>query len=758
MSRAQHRNFLIGLTSAIFLTATPGLAQVGQEDGDSDEEYTEDIIVIGDSGRGAVVGQPAVEVELSEEDIASYGASNIQDLISQIAPLTSSSRGRGGGAPVLLLNGKRIADRREIFHIPPEAIEKVQVLPEEVALRYGYAADQRVINFILKSDFTALTTEAEYGQSWHGDPHTVELEADYLSLTKSGRWSLNSEYTHSSRVLESDRDIIGDDGTTNAGHYRTLVPESDALTVGGLYSTSLGDTLGLTLNAQHERTDSRALRGRDMATGLVQQRDGKSRTTHLAATMDGAVSGWQWTWTANADWVRSASLSFERGGAVNEETSSLQRTFDSDLNVSGALVSLPAGDAMLSLRAGLSDIDLDSDRDRAGATTSQSLSRTDSNGRANLEIPLLRNAEGALGALGQLSLNANGGAQHLSDFGTLYSYGYGLMWKPSRALTINASVAHEKAAPPIQQLGAPLTVTENVAVYDLSRGETVLVEIASGGNSMLGPEKRSDFKLGISWEPPFVEGLTLLADYYDNSSRGQIADLPLLTPEVEAAFTDRVTRDANGKLVALDQRSINFSRSGNRVLRYGFDFQKRFGASESAGGGRGGGRQSGRRGRFGDGGRWNVDVFHSIRLEDEVLVRPGLKLDLLDGDALGSSNGAIRHLVEMEGGWAYKGIGLRASAKYESGSRVDGGDTGSDLQFGDLFTVDLRTFVDFDNNPQLLAVYPWLKGMRLRLKVENLFDTVREVRDGNGLVPLSYQSGYVDPRGRMLELSVRKQF
>ena len=721
-----------------------------------DEDSAHDIIVIGDSGRGKVIGRSAVEVELGEEDIASYGASNIQDLISQIAPLTSSSRGRGGGRPVMLLNGKRIADRREIFHMPPEAIEKVQVLPEEVALRYGYAADQRVINFILKSDFAAFTAEAEYGQSWHGDPRTIELEGNYLNLTKSGRWSLNSDYTYSSRVLESDRGIVGDDGTTAAGRYRTLAPESDELIIGALYSTSLSDTLGLTLNAEHERTDSEALRGRDTISGLVLQRDSKSRTTHIAATMDGVLSGWQWTWTANADWVHSSALN-ERGGSVLEDSSSLQRTFGTDLNTSGTLVSLPAGDAMLSLRAGLSDTSLDSDRERAGASTSQTLGRTDSNARLNLELPILRNENGALGAFGQLSLNLNAGTQHLSDFGTLYSHGYGMTWKPSRRFTINASMAHEKTAPTIQQLGAPLTVTENVTTYDLTRGETVLVALTSGGNSALTAEKRSDFKLGVSWEPAFVEGLTFIADYYDNDSKGQIADLPLLTPEIEAAFSNRVMRDSNGKLIALDQRSINFSRSSNRVLRYGFDFQKRFGSSEGAGGGR---RASSPRrgGRFGGGGRWNVNIFHSIRLEDEVLIRPGLKLDLLDGDALGGSSGAIRHLVEMEGGWSYKGLGLRTSAQYESGSKVDGGDTGSDLRFGDLFTVDLRAFVNLGHNQQVVARYPWLKGVRLRLKVENLFDTVREVRDGNGVVPLSYQRGFVDPRGRTFELSLRKQF
>jgi len=753
MLRMQKKSlFLALLMCSALALPVQAYAQAEQEDDVVDAHGEQEIIVLGRSYRGEVIGESAVEVELGEEDIASYGASNIQELISQIAPLTRSSRGQGGGAAVLLVNGRRIASRREIFRMPPEAIAKVQVLPEEVALRYGYAADQRVINFILKQDFAAITTEVEYGQSGEGDPRTLELEGNYLKLTETGRWALNSEYTRSSRVLESARNIRGEDGTTNAGQFRTLEPQSDELILGGLYNASLTETLGLTLNAEHERAESEALQGKDGLSGLVQQRDSKSRTTHFGTTLEGVLSGWQWTWTANADWVRSHSLSFERGGGITESSASRQRTLGSDLNISGTLFSLPAGDVIMGLRTGVSDIAYDSDRDRSGVLTAQKLDRTEKVARANLDIPLLRNAGGLLQNLGSVSANINGSVQHLSDFGTLYSHGYGVTWKPSRNLTVNASMAHEKNAPGIGQLGAPLTTSYNVPIYDFARGETALVAVTSGGNPALNAEKRSDFKAGLAWEAPFVEGLTLLLDYYDNQSDGQIADLPLLTPEIEAAFPERVERDSDGRLIAIDQRSINFSQSSNQVLRYGFNFQKRFGESE------GGGRGRGSPGRFGSGGRWNASIFHSIRLKDEVLVRPGLKLDLLDGDALSSNSGATRHLVELEGGWFFNGVGIRTSAKYESGRHVDGGLTGSDLDFSDLFMLDMRVFVRFDTNASLLERHPWLKGVRLRLKVENLFDARREVRDSNGQVPLSYQPGYIDPRGRFMEISLRKQF
>ena len=104
---------------------------------------------------------------LDARDIRAYGANNITDLLAALAPQTGSAQGRGGGRPVVLLNGHRISGFREIRSIPTEAIERVEILPEEVALTYGYRADQRVVNFVLRERFRALTTEAGVtGRVW----------------------------------------------------------------------------------------------------------------------------------------------------------------------------------------------------------------------------------------------------------------------------------------------------------------------------------------------------------------------------------------------------------------------------------------------------------------------------------------------------------------------------------------------------------------------------------------------------------------
>ena len=81
-------------------------------------------------------------------------------MLDAVAPQTGSARGRGGGRPILLLNGQRISGFREMRDLPPEAIERMEILPEEVALKYGYAADQRVVNIVLRRRFNSTNVEA----------------------------------------------------------------------------------------------------------------------------------------------------------------------------------------------------------------------------------------------------------------------------------------------------------------------------------------------------------------------------------------------------------------------------------------------------------------------------------------------------------------------------------------------------------------------------------------------------------------------
>ena len=153
----------------------------------------DEIVVSIDRESGRVIGDIPAEITLGAEDIRAFGVSNIADLLRELGPQVRSGRGRGGDAPVVLMNGKRVSGFSEIRNIPAEALLRVEILPEEVALKYGYRADQRVINFVLRERFRAFTTEVELGGPTDGGRTSAEAELNFLRISKGTRLSLESE-------------------------------------------------------------------------------------------------------------------------------------------------------------------------------------------------------------------------------------------------------------------------------------------------------------------------------------------------------------------------------------------------------------------------------------------------------------------------------------------------------------------------------------------------------------------------------------
>jgi outer membrane receptor protein involved in Fe transport len=80
------------------------------------------------------------------------------------------------------------------------------------------------------------------------------------------------------------------------------------------------------------------------------------------------------------------------------------------------------------------------------------------------------------------------------------------------------------------------------------------------------------------------------------------------------------------------------------------------------------------------------------------------------------------------------------------------------LFFSDAATVNLRLFANLGQQQKLVQEIPFLRGSRVTLAIDNLFDTRPEVRDATGATPLSYQPFYLDPLGRSVRLSFRKMF
>jgi hypothetical protein len=113
----------------------PTSTQVQAATPDTDSTEDEDIVITGKPPRGSVVGDIPPDNVMSSRDVRSTGATNFDELLESIAPQLGSLRDPGADRPLVLLNGRRVSSYRELRDIPIEAIQRVDILPEEVALK-----------------------------------------------------------------------------------------------------------------------------------------------------------------------------------------------------------------------------------------------------------------------------------------------------------------------------------------------------------------------------------------------------------------------------------------------------------------------------------------------------------------------------------------------------------------------------------------------------------------------------------------------
>lgn len=758
-----------------------------------------DIIVTGARSFASVVSDIPADEVLDENAIASYGASNVADLVSALSVQTRGGRARGSGPPVVLVNGRRVSGFGEIRNLPPEAISRVEVFPEEVALDYGFAADQRVINFVLKDQFSAITTEVEAGGATDGGRWGQEVEAGLFRIRGRTRLNLSAEYTRFTPLTEAERDIVQASGVAGDGALRTLAGGSDQFAVEGTYGLPLAQQIGASLNLRYDHNQTRGLLGpRALAPDQPLRAQNQSDTFHAGLSTDGRLGRWRWTLTGNYDHVtgtaaneRNAPTPVTGSGITIDRTRSVSDTADLDLVLSGSPLTLPAGRVRTTFQSGWREISLDTRSERQSVVTLADLGRTALTASANIDVPVASRSDDVLAFLGDLSVNGRFAVRDVSDFRLLESYTAGFNWSPFERVDLVATWVGEETAPSVTQLGAPRLVTAGRTIFDFGRNETVLADVITGGNPALLAETRRDFRVQANWRPIPDTDLLLTTSYANARSRNTTSEFPLLTPEIEAAFPGRVTRGPDGRITSVDFTPVNFARTEARQIRSGISFARAFGQPQrgqggpgmgrgpGAGGGPppGAGRVPGGRGGGGGrgfgggmfggpgaGGRWSIAVYHTLRLDDEILIRPGVPvLDLLGGSATGASGGSPRHEVEFDGGWFNKGIGFRFNGNWREGSTVvggpiAGGGTASDLDFSSTFNVSLRAFVDMNQQTSLINAVPALRNVRVRLLAANLFNDRQDVRDANGVIPLRYQQGFIEPTGRYLEIAISKRF
>lgn len=830
-------------------------ADVQIEDEESRSARDTDILVVATKFGGQIEAPQAPIATFDETEIQALGATSVGELIARVSPQTSSGRGRGeGGMPLILVNGQRITNFREMRNYPPEAIKRVEILPEEVALRFGSPPNTRVVNLILKDNFESRAVEGGYSLPTRGGFDAWRGEATLLKIKKLNRFTVTGTTSDTSPLFESERGVIQTTGTVatvgtdpDPAAFRTLISDSRNFGLSSAWTKGIGKdgTKGsLTISAEANRSDSRGFSGLNTvlltdpsaATALRTLPGAIQRTTRSTSIQGGlgynAMFGrWQFSATVDGTHSETRTLIDRRADTSGLVTAAAAGTLpitgplpalasagrdlatnnservESLITLSGRPLRVPAGEIATTFKTGITWIDFDS-LDQRSTVGPVSLQRFRVQGGINVAVPLTSRRENFGAGIGDITLNLSGNYSHLSDFGQVNDWSVGLTWGVTEKLNLQASYIVNQEAPSISQLGNPQILTLNVPYFDFSRNETALVSVTSGGNPLLRREQQRDVKLSANWKLPFMANSNLVVEWFRNRSSDVTASFPLLTPEIEAAFPGRVTRDlSTGQLLAIDQRPVTFARQESSRLRWGFNLTGTIGKAPAGGGGgmfgmggggarpaarpagaapeaaptptpppptagaaprAGGGPRGGGRGgggfmaaMGGNGqGRWSLGVYHTAQFQNRVLIAPaGPTLDLLNGDSL-SSGGSPRHGLEFNGGAFYKGLGLFFEGGWKAPTTVEasGLPGTSNLRFGSITNVNLFLFSEFSMMPKLTKQAPFLKGARISLRIENLLGSAQKVTDESGVVPISYQRDYLDPRGRVISIEFRKMF
>jgi hypothetical protein len=192
-----------------FAAASPATAQSAQRRTSApkaqpkNEDPGPAIIVTGE--RNSIVKGLDPLATLDHNALDSIGATSMSDLLRVIKPLTQSA---DGGDPIFLLNGQRVSSYQEIGSLPPEAIDKVEILPEPAALRFGYPPTRRVVNFITKRNFRQIEASVAAGTTIRPGSSIAEGNFNLTRLHKDQRITLTLQRQHASSLLQSNRHVL----------------------------------------------------------------------------------------------------------------------------------------------------------------------------------------------------------------------------------------------------------------------------------------------------------------------------------------------------------------------------------------------------------------------------------------------------------------------------------------------------------------------------------------------------------------------
>ena len=706
------------------------------------------------------------------------GASSFDELLEAIAPDIGVARGSGAARPLVLLNGRRVSSYRELRDIPIEAVTRVDILPEEVALKYGYPPDQKVVNVVLQNRFSETVAQLTGNTASHDGYTGGGADLTKIFLSPKQRTTMNLHAGTSDILRGSQRSLVEQQyESEGTGATGLLLPPELGVRGTGIWHDSLPNDVDATVNVEVAHSNGHLLSGLSEQLPAELRRHTLDDTLHVGGTLTGDRAQWHWSVTSNGDLERNRTSTTDLGQEF-APGSALSRFASAglDATANGPLFDAPGGSADVTFRAAGSGQYLDIEQAHFATPPAGSTSRGTGTLAASVDVPISHRRQ-AFSALGNFTVNGNAEVNQLSDFGTLTRVGAGANWSPFFNVTLIGSWDHDQRAPSVRQLGDPFVETPGTRIFDFTNALVNRVAVVTGGNPELRTDTRDTIDISGEWQPFQSSNFRLRGEYAHVTIERPISNITVF-PEIEQVFPSRFVRDAAGNLVSVDLRPVNFASAHRDTLMLGFDFTKPLRSHKITNSEVESAVQKARAAGIAvpesatapgasstsltnipsANGRLTFSLTDTITLVDRALIAPGLpQLDYLHGAPIGQSGGQPRHQVQAQAGWSNNGFGARIGANWRSATNVIAL-TGDELHFSPVATFDLRLFANVGQYLPIVSKHPWLRGASMRFEVGNIFNARSNVHNAAGMIPPGYETSMLDPLGRTFKLSIRKQF
>jgi len=331
-----------------------------------------------------------------------------------------------------------------------------------------------------------------------------------------------------------------------------------------------------------------------------------------------------------------------------------------------------------------------------------------------------------------------------NEFGDATKPRFGGSYRPWSWLMLRATYGKAFKVPTLSDLNRPTNrqnqnfgTAGSFVLFDTFRNEQLLGQVVNltGGNPALLPEESVTRNYGVILEPPFalLKGLSLALDHWDIRMTNRVGsvnyqDRLAFRPDLFLRGTPTaadITAGLPGRIVEIDNRSINIAQFNTAGYDYSLRYDRRFE-------------------RWGDY-SLRANVTRTTRYES--ITRPGL--------APVSSQSPLSRPLRGTAGldWSKWGLGLGATAVYQEGFRTFV--TSATTQTPSTILWNLRASYNFDQGTLVRFSGRWQRafaGVRLNASLLNAWDLEPP------LTSTGATTGAVDSRGRRYTLTLRKAF